>query len=29
MKLLHFRGSFVFDYNKNLESNVTFIDSLL
>ncbi|CAD8152666.1 unnamed protein product [Paramecium octaurelia] len=29
LKLMHFRGSLVFEYNKNLERNVEFIDQLL
>ncbi len=29
LKLMHYKGSLVFDYNKNLEKNVGFIDQLL
>ncbi|CAD8106843.1 unnamed protein product [Paramecium primaurelia] len=29
LKLMHFRGSLVFEYNKNLDRNVEFIDQLL
>lgn len=29
LKLMHFRGSLVLDYNKHIEKNIGFIDQLL